>query len=54
MEALPKGFSEFYYSEALFPTIWAIILVALGVSVIYFIDGVRKYAYWLKKDEGEV
>lgn len=54
MEALTKVFSEFYYSEALFPTMWAIILVALGVSIIYFIDGVRKYAYWLKKDEGEV
>ena len=45
--------SKFYYSDAMFPTMWAVLLTALGVSIVYFIDGVRKYAYWLKKDEGE-
>lgn len=28
-----------------------VIPVALIVSIIYFIDGIRKYGYWIYKDE---
>ena len=45
-----QALSKFYYSDALFPVMWTVLLVALVAAVVYFIDGVRKYAYWLKKD----
>ena len=28
----------------------AVLFIALIASIVWFIDGVRKYGYWLKKD----
>ena len=42
--------AKFYFNDALFLTMWAVLLIALVAAIVYFIDGVRKYAYWLKKD----
>lgn len=28
-----------------------IIVLALICSIIYFIDGIKKYGYWLQKDD---
>lgn len=50
IDRLVEAFSKFYYSDKLFPTIWAVLIVALAAAIVYFIDGLRKYAYWLKKD----
>ena len=38
-------------SPLLIPIIWIVLIVGLIVATIWFIDGVLKYGYWLKKDK---
>lgn len=42
---------NFYFSAYFIKTIFGILVVALVFAVIYFIDGIKKYAYWLKKED---
>lgn len=41
-----KGFWDYVYNSIPF-----VLPVALIVSIIYFVDGIIKYGYWLHKDE---
>lgn len=36
-------------SPLLIPAIWGILLTCLAAAVAWFIDGVRRYGYWLHK-----
>lgn len=35
------------------PLIITCLVVAFAVSIIWFIDGIRKYGYWLHKENEE-
>ena len=44
---------ELYITDKLtVPFIVIIALVLIG-SIIYFVDGIKKYGYWFKKDDEE-
>ena len=39
------------YQDCVYVAGGIILCVALIASIIWFVDGIRRYGYWLKKDE---
>lgn len=44
---------ELYMTDKFTVPLIVIIVLALVGSIIYFIDGIKKYGYWLQKDDKE-
>ncbi len=46
-------FEVLYYSPHFFKVVFITLLVLWAGSVVYLVDGIRKYGYWMDKDEEE-